>query len=223
MASALACLLLTLGLEAIRQEITSLEASLNEVKSKIPAKNSSDDTATKKNELRDSLKAQLQQIQELAAQRAKLFEQINAIQASLKKKAETAKSEKDKLGYKSVEEIDRQIDSLESELRTGQAKLIEEKRMVAEISNLKKARKVLESHSNQQSSSESDKATLDTLRAQVKALDEQRTTLRSGADAIRAELNKVSDELKGSRDSITSLLDQRKAAKAALDAAYDRL
>ncbi|KAL2915050.1 multicopy suppressor of BFA (Brefeldin A) [Polyrhizophydium stewartii] len=194
-----------------------------EIQDKIPAKGSNDSTATLKNELREKLNAQMQQMKDLSAKRTKLVEEIAAIQAGLKKKSEAAKSEKDKLGYKTVDEIDAQIKQLELDLQSGQAKLIEEKRMVAEISNLKKARKVLEGHSSQQSSAESEKAKIDAIRAELKTLDGERDAVREATNATRAELNTVSDSLKETRVSFSGLLEQKKAAKAAVDAAFDKL
>ncbi|KAH9270067.1 hypothetical protein BASA83_007897 [Batrachochytrium salamandrivorans] len=179
----------------VRNEIAELQQKMKEIQDQIPDKGTNDSVSTLKSELREKLNSQLQDIKDFAAKRSKILDQLAALQSALKKKFEAEKAEKGKIRFKTVEEVDARINELEMEIQTGQAKLFDEKRMVSEISNLKKVRKVLEGHSQQQSTTDSDKAAIDTLRTELKSLDSGRAALREAADATRAKLTKVTDTL----------------------------
>eukprot|EP00842_Homolaphlyctis_polyrhiza_P004945 jgi/Hompol1/5451/HPOL_001702-RA len=194
------------------------------IQAKIPPKTANDPaSASPKDALRETLTAQMQAMKDLSEQRKKLFDEITATQAILKKKLETARGEKEKLGFKNVEEIDRQINSIESQVSSGALSATEERRALNEISSLKKARKVLEGHGSQQTSVEADRAKIDALRAQMKAIETQRDAAREATDATRAQLNTLTESLKESRSVVTSLLEEKKNAKALVDAAFEKL
>ncbi|KAH6571934.1 hypothetical protein BASA60_006891 [Batrachochytrium salamandrivorans] len=207
----------------VRNEIAELQQKMKEIQDQIPDKGTNDSVSTLKSELREKLNSQLQDIKDFAAKRSKILDQLAALQSALKKKFEAEKAEKGKIRFKTVEEVDARIDELEMEIQTGQAKLFDEKRMVSEISNLKKVRKVLEGHSQQQSTTDSDKAAIDTLRTELKSLDSGRAALREAADATRAKLTKVTDTLNESRGSISELLEKKKANKILVDAAFEKI
>ncbi|KAK6098448.1 multicopy suppressor of BFA (Brefeldin A) [Batrachochytrium dendrobatidis] len=186
-------------IQEIRNEIAELQQKMKEIQDKIPEQNTGDAVSTRKNELREKLSVHLQEIKELAGKRTKLVDQLTALQSALKKS-----------------EIEKQI-------QFGQVKLIDEKRMVSEISNLKKVRKVLEGYSQQQTTNDNDKAAIETLRAELKTLDGQRASLRELADTTRAELNKVAESLSTSRESLSGLLEQKRAIKSQVDAAFEKM
>jgi uncharacterized coiled-coil DUF342 family protein len=87
-----------------------------------------------------------------------------------------------------VEEIESKISALEKTLTSGTLKLIEEKKTVAEISSLKKSRKTLEALGSQASAIEGEKQNLDSLRAELNALDPKRKLINDEYDAIKNEL-----------------------------------
>ena len=110
---------------------------------------------------------------------------------------------------------------------------------------MKKAKKILEGFSVQQSSAEGEKSKLDELRAALNAIDPQRNAVREKIDAVRAQLNELDGERKEQMGSFTDLvsslrfhgimgqatptrfhdfqLNERKAVKAELDAEFDKL
>ncbi|RKO91305.1 hypothetical protein BDK51DRAFT_21211, partial [Blyttiomyces helicus] len=112
---------------------------------------------------------------------------------------------------------------LEQQLATGSAKLIEEKRMVAEISNLRKSKKILEGFSGHVSTAEAEKAKLDSLRDSLTAIDPQRDAIRTEIDSLKSQLAALDGERKGKMENYGELADARKAAKSALDAEFDKL
>ncbi|EGF79681.1 hypothetical protein BATDEDRAFT_35219 [Batrachochytrium dendrobatidis JAM81] len=210
-------------IQEIRNEIAELQQKMKEIQDKIPEQNTGDAVSTRKNELREKLSVHLQEIKELAGKRTKLVDQLTALQSALKKKFESERTEKAKIGHRTVESVDSRIDEIEKQIQFGQVKLIDEKRMVSEISNLKKVRKVLEGYSQQQTTNDNDKAAIETLRAELKTLDGQRASLRELADTTRAELNKVAESLSTSRESLSGLLEQKRAIKSQVDAAFEKM
>ncbi|KAJ3281939.1 hypothetical protein HK104_011184 [Borealophlyctis nickersoniae] len=212
------------SLAEINAQIEILKAKQAEAQSKI---NGTDNIKGSFDGRRKELRAQLDELMkernELNDQRTKISDKMTAIQSTLKKRGDEVRNSKDRLGYKSVEEVDQQINALEKQLQTGQAKLIEEKRMVAEISNLRKAKKVIEGFSAQQSSVQDERAKLDELRAQLNALHPQRNAVREKLDAVRAQLNELDNERKSQMGSFNELVNERKSVKAELDAEFDKL
>ncbi|KAJ3004828.1 hypothetical protein HKX48_001032 [Thoreauomyces humboldtii] len=160
---------------------------------------------------------------ELSDKRGKLFEQLKTLQANLKKKSDATKTSTDRLGYKSVEDVEKQISSLERQQRSGEASLPEEKRIVAEISNLKKAKKILEGLAGQQSTVEDDKDQIKELRAQVDALNPARGAVNAKIDAVKAQITVLKDQQKERQGSVQELWTARHAVKAELDAEWESL
>jgi uncharacterized coiled-coil DUF342 family protein len=112
--------------------------------------------------------------------------------------------------YRSVKELTDQIKSLEAQLSSGKVtKLIEEKRIVQEISTLKKHFKALDALTGQQSSVTNDKADIDELRAKLAVLDPLRSSLNRDLDAAKAELNAFEAERKEAVGGMTDLFNVR--------------
>ncbi|TPX71215.1 hypothetical protein SpCBS45565_g01256 [Spizellomyces sp. 'palustris'] len=210
-------------LKEIDNNIEALKKQLAEAQNRISGTDIKDAFTDRRKDLREQQDALIKQRNELQDQRGKIIDQLKAIQATLRKKTDDARSSKDRLGYKSVEDVDKQISTLERQLQSGEASLHEEKRIVAEISNLKKARKILEGFSSQQSSVESDKKQLDDLRAQLDAIEPQRNEIRTKIDAVKAQLTDLDNERKSKMGSFNDLVNDRKSIKADLDAEFDKL
>jgi len=159
---------------------------------------------------------------ELSDQRNGLLDQIKRIQGDVRKKGDALKSSKDKMPYRSVKELTDQITSLEAQLSSGKVtKLIEEKRIVQEISTLKKHFKTLNALGSQQSSVTNDKADIDELRAKLNLLDPLRSSLNTDLDAAKGELNAFEAERKEAVGGMTDLFNVRNKIKEDLDAEYD--
>lgn len=133
------------------------------------------------------------------------------------------KSSKDKLAFKSVKEIDDQISLLEQQLSSGSVKLFEEKRIVQEISNLNKSRKILEGFSSQQASFDAEKADIDTLRAKLDSLNPVRDQLNKQLDQAKADLASFEAARKEQVGNMSELFATRNAIKAELDAEFDKV
>ncbi|KAI8819691.1 uncharacterized protein EV422DRAFT_533950 [Fimicolochytrium jonesii] len=210
-------------LKEIDNNIETLKKKHAEAQQKLNGTDNINDAyADRRKEFRTALDDLIKESNAIRDNRQKLIEKQKQIQEGLRARTNESKSSKDRLGYKSVEDVEKQILTLERQQQSGELSLLEEKRIVAEISNLKKSKKILEGLAGQQSSVEADKALLDEIRKQVDALNPERTALQQKIDAVKAKLAEVDTERKGKLGTLNELRDDRKAAKAELDAEFEK-
>ncbi|KAJ3216974.1 hypothetical protein HDU67_008703 [Dinochytrium kinnereticum] len=217
--------------EAHEREITAIKDQIEAVQKKLSAVqqtiNSTDHIKGsydgKRKELRAKLDELAKQRSEVNDQRTKILDKMKAVQANIKKKNDEVKSSKDKLGVKNVEDIEKQIASLEQQLTDGNLKLTDEKRIVSDIANLKKARKVLDTLGSQSSTVEGDKKQVDAYRAELDTLGPKKDAINKEYDVVKAELKDVDDGKRKDLGGLTELINQRKALKAEVDAAYESM
>ena len=99
-------------------------------------------------------------------------------------------------------------------------KLVDEKKALNEISNLKKTRKTVESFAALQQSIDAEKATLDEIRAglddpETKAINDKFTKVKNELDTM----NKAHEEASKGRDG---LFEERNSISAQIDAVYTK-
>ncbi|KAI8907889.1 hypothetical protein EDD86DRAFT_208418 [Gorgonomyces haynaldii] len=109
---------------------------------------------------------------------------------------------------------------LEQQLQSGGIPLIEEKRIVAEISTLKKTKKQLETL-NQPGAIDAEKQKLDEIKPLIKTYDEQIAKLDVQLTEAKTTMTKHEQELSATRDSLNDLFTQKKDLSAKLNAAKD--
>ena len=129
-------------------------------------------------------------------------------------------AQKAKFPFKSTAELDNQIKGLEAKVDSGSLKLVEERKLLNEISSLRKSRKTVESFAAQQASIEADRKQIDEIKAQLdnpeaKAASDKYNALKDQLD----EVNKKADEVHANKSKI---YEERDAAKQRLDDAYTR-
>lgn len=97
--------------------------------------------AKRQQELKTELNAIRQTQQGNKSGRNAIFEKIKKLDEQLKQQLNELKTAKGKSSYKSVEEIDSEIARLQKQVDGGMMKLVDEKKALAEISSLNKAKK----------------------------------------------------------------------------------
>ncbi|TQS32354.1 hypothetical protein Golomagni_07330, partial [Golovinomyces magnicellulatus] len=117
------------------------------------------------------------------------------------------KNAKAKVPYKSAEDVDRQIASLEGQVNSGTMKLVDEKKALADISSLRKVRKNFGQFDDSQK-------TIDDLRAKIKEIkdsmeDPEQKAMSEQYNKIQAELDKIKAEQDVAYKSLSSLRDER--------------
>lgn len=123
--------------------------------------------------------------------------------------------------FRSLEELDSRIKSLEQKVDSGTLKLVDEKKSLTEISQLKKSRKTVESHSKLQASIDDDKIKIDAIRATLdhgesKVASEKYLALREKLDVInkgRDAINQDREQLFTQRNEYSKQIDELRAQK----------
>ncbi|KAI9363052.1 hypothetical protein BD770DRAFT_315244 [Pilaira anomala] len=188
------------------------------VKTKIEKLGKSDNTR------REELKEQLDQIRERQSEikqsRKPIYDQLEALNDSIKKKVGTVKSFQSKVPFKSTNEVDERIRELEIQLERG-VRLVEEKKIFQEISILKRGRTQVEGVTEQQEAIEKERALYNDLRKNVD--DGENKRLSDKYELLNTELKTLITEAIKQREERTKLFDERTRLKTLLDDAYQTL
>lgn len=138
------------------------------------------------------------------------LDQIKRLDEQVRSRVNEQKGAKAKVPYKTLEEVDRQIETLDRQVNSGSMKLVDEKKALSDISNLRKVRKNFGQFDDAQRQ-------IDELRAKIKeikdtmedpeqkALSEQYNTIQAELDAIKAEQDEAYKGLSSLRDERSKL------------------
>lgn len=141
-----------------------------------------------------------------------LLTKADKVKEDIKKKTGEAQEMKSKLPYRSIADMDHRIDELESQIESGQFRLIEEKQILAEISKLRKMKKSLDSIDGSSGDVNTIKLRFEKLRGEVAEKDQQINNAKAKVDAIAKKV----EELIGNKQ-------ESQASKEARSANIDRL
>ncbi|RQM07801.1 hypothetical protein DH86_00000679 [Scytalidium sp. 3C] len=199
-------------------------AKFNAVRAKLDSAqpNNKDSPVAKR---RAELLAQLKEIREQQnagkAGRNQTFEQIKKLDEQLKTRIAEQKQARSRVNFKSVEDLDREIDRLEKQVNGGMMKLVDERKTLTEITNLKKQRKNFAGFDDAQKGIDDTKAKLKALRDSLddpesKALSDKYTKIQAELDTIKAEQDDVYKNLNQLRDERTRLHAEQQEKFAAI-------
>lgn len=201
------------NLDKAQREHSAVMEKYNAIKAKIelaqPNKNKDQPSPTQKR--RQELIAQANEIRQKQAggknARTSKQEQIKRLDEQLRSRITEQKNARGKINYKTVEDVDREIDRLDKQVSTGMMKLVDEKKALTEISNLRKLRKNFSQFDNQQKE-------IDDLRAKIKAIkdtmdDPEAKALSEQYNKIQAEIDVIKAEQDEAYKSLSSLRDER--------------
>lgn len=121
-----------------------------------------------------------------------VFEQIKKLDEQLKSRIAEQKVARSRVSYKNVGEIDAEIEKLDKQVNSGTMKLVDEKKALADISNLRKQKKGFSGFDDAQKGIDDVKAKLKELRdglddPAAKALSEKYNAIQAELDSIKAE------------------------------------
>ncbi|KAK4050344.1 multicopy suppressor of BFA (Brefeldin A) [Microbotryomycetes sp. JL221] len=204
--------------DALRKQIDALQLKQTDIKNKIASVSGRGPNHERKQALRQELDSLRAEQARLKGGRGKTLDQVKTMQDNVGRKIKDLQAAKAKAPYKSVAEVDNQIKNLERQVESGQMKLVDEKKALAEISNLKKQRKTVESFGEQQATIDAEKKQIDEIRASLD--DPEAKAISDKFNATRAELdkiNKAQDEASKGRDA---LFDERNAISKELDGLF---
>jgi uncharacterized coiled-coil DUF342 family protein len=172
-----------------------------------PNKSKDSPAAKKRQELINQL-AEIRQKQAGGkAGRNQIFDQIKKLDEQLKSRIAEQKTARSRVSFKNVEEVDREIDRLEKQVNGGMMKLVDEKKALSEISNLRKQRKGFAGFDEAQKGIDDTKAKIKALKDSLE--DPEAKALSAKYDEIQTELNEVKAEQDEAYKNISSLREQR--------------
>ncbi|KAK0619907.1 hypothetical protein B0T14DRAFT_431864 [Immersiella caudata] len=198
------------------KEYQDVMTKYNAIKAKIdlatPNKNKDQPTPTQRR--RQELIAQLNEIrtQQGAGKNARTskLDQIKRLDEQLKSRIAEQKASRGKVNFKSVEDVEREIKRLEELVDSGKLKLVDEKKTLTEVNNLKKSKKLFASFDEGQKKIDDIKAEIKAIKDSMenpesKALSERYNTLQAELDAIKAEQDEAYKGLSSLRDERSKL------------------
>ncbi|TQN73902.1 hypothetical protein CSHISOI_01528, partial [Colletotrichum shisoi] len=189
---------------------------LNAIKAKIdiamPNKNKEQQSPTQKR--RAELIAQANEIRQKQGAgknaRTSKLDQIKRLDEQLRSRIAEQKTARSKVNYKSVEEVDRQIEKLDSQVNLGTMKIVDEKKALAEISSLRKLKKNFSQFDDSQKQIDDLKSKIKEIKdsmedPEAKAMSEQYNKIQAELDAIKAEGDEAYKNLSSLRDERSRL------------------
>ncbi|WWC65683.1 uncharacterized protein I303_108304 [Kwoniella dejecticola CBS 10117] len=205
--------------EDLNKQIAEVKTKLDAIRSRISltqAPQSGDRRSAIKQEM-DSLRSEQAKFK---GDRNKLFDEMKRVQEQLQKKIKDVQGQKGKVQFRTVSEIDDRIASLEKSIESGSLKLVDEKKALAEITTLRRSRKVLETTGSVDDAIAADKARIDELKKQLddpeaKKVSERFDELKKEMDGLRAEGDKAYEE-RG------KLFDERNSYSKEMDDLYEK-
>ncbi|OLN88253.1 hypothetical protein CCHL11_00406 [Colletotrichum chlorophyti] len=203
-------------LKVAEKELKEAQDKLNAIKAKIdlatPNKNKDQPSPTQKR--RQELIAQANEIRQKqgAGKNARTgkLDQIKRLDEQLRSRINEQKTARSKVSFKSVEEVDRQIEKLESQVNSGSMKIVDEKKALAEISSLRKLKKNFSQFEDSQKQIDDLKAKIKEIKdsmedPEAKAMSEQYNKIQAELDAIKAEGDEAYKNLSSLRDERSKL------------------
>ncbi|KAJ2787205.1 multicopy suppressor of BFA (Brefeldin A) [Coemansia interrupta] len=204
-------------LAEVDAKIDMLRKEQDDVKARInrndPRKGPS---ADKRGKLLDRLQDIRKEQSSLKKSRGKVFDRHASLTASISKKTADLKAQQSKLTYKTVDAIDEVLAKHQSQIDSGNLKIVEERRLSDEMAGLRRAKKQVEQAAALQKNIEADLAELAEIDEQIagtnaRALGEEYDRLQSELDSLRAsqeEGHQKRGELFSERSRILKELDQ---------------
>lgn len=180
----------------------------------MPNKNKDQPSPTQQR--RQELIAQANEIRQKQAggknARSSKLEQIKRFDEQVRSRIAEQKTAKSKVPFKSLEDVDRQIASLDKQVNSGTMKLVDEKKALADISSLRKVRKNFGQFEDSQKQ-------IDDLRAKIKEIkdsmeDPEQKAMSEQYNKIQAELDAIKAEQDEAYKGLSSLRDERSKLQA---------
>ncbi|CAE6530877.1 unnamed protein product [Rhizoctonia solani] len=206
--------------DALKKEMETVQAQLSAVKDKIASLGKNGPANERRDELKTELDSLRSQQAGSKAGRTHTLDKLKALQEENQKKIKDIQAAKSKIQYKSVQDVENQIRKLDSQVESGNMKIADEKRALAEISQLKRSRKIVEAFQGDEEAIQANKARIEELK---KELDDPEAKAASDRfDAIKAELEEIKKEQDDAYASRNKIYDERSAISATLDELYQK-
>lgn len=202
----------------------------NQIKAKIDTarpSNQDSPSAKKQQELQAELTSIRQKQQGFKSSRSTTQEKINALDSTLKARITEQNNSRGRMSFKNVEEVDKEIARLETQVDSGSMRLVDEKKALSDISTMRKQRKNFAGLDEAQNVINDLKAQIAGLRKtldtpEAKALSDRYTEIQKELDGIKAEKDGVFKNLNSLKAERTKLQGQQREKWAVIKETKDK-
>ena len=193
------------------KELKSAEERMKNVKAKLDMarpNNKDSPTAKRQQELRTELQGIRTQQQSSKSGRTQTLDKVKRLDENLKSRIAEQKTARSRVQYKSVDDINREIDRLQKQVDAGTMKIVDEKKSLADISQLNRQKKGFAAFDEAQKGIDDVKSQIAELKKSMddpesKALSDRYTQITAELDQIKAEQDDVYKNLNTLRDERT--------------------
>ena len=155
------------------------------------------------------------------------MDKIKRLDENLKSRINEQKAARSKTQFKSVDEVQQQIDRLQKSVDAGTMKIVDEKKALAEISQLNRQKKGFAGFEDAQKGIDDVKSQIAELRKTLddpesRALSDRYTAITTELDSIKAEQDEAFKSLNALRDERTKAHDEQQKRYGAVKEIKDR-
>jgi uncharacterized coiled-coil DUF342 family protein len=193
----------------LNDKIKKIEASVTLLSAQIESTTTPKVDSEKRQALTASLRKLISSQDEIKKKRHLINDQIRLIDQNIKKKVAEITSKTSKYNFKTIEDIDKKIRKLESEIESGSLMLVEEKKALKEISSLNKLKKDFAGIELTQKSIDSDKAKIVELKSSLSALSNK--DIQAKFEQTTKELDELSNKNKDVQTKRDELFNKRRS------------
>lgn len=184
-------------------------------------------SAKRQQELRTELGSIRDQQKNSKTGRSGVMDKIKRLDEHLKARINENKSARSKVNFKSADEVQKQIDQLQKQVDSGTMKIVDEKKALADISQLNRQKKGFASFDEAQKGIDELKAQIAELRKglddpESKALSERYTQITTELDKIKAEQDDAYKNLNSLRDERTKAHEDQQKKYSAVKEIKDK-
>jgi len=205
---------------AIEAQINKLRLRISMISDEVRSLTASDTQLSAREELRSQIEVLRAKKDQLISQKNPVFQRLQDSQTTFRRKMDELQAAKDKLPFKRIEDVDKLLAEYDAQVTSGQLKLIEEKRIVAEMSKLRKARKQIESF-NGDSAMVDLKKTIDALRANINEKDAAIKSIQEQLNGLHDQLGKISSSRSQAQVKIKALLSEKANLSKTMNGLYE--
>ncbi|KAH3679623.1 hypothetical protein WICMUC_000855 [Wickerhamomyces mucosus] len=208
-------------LSKLNSELKQKDIQLNEINSQINKTSIDSKIQLERKELINQLNELKKNQADLKSKREIINSKIKELDNQLKRKINEISSITSKYSFKSINDIDLKISKSDEEISTGSLSLVEERRLIKEISNLRKLRKDFQLVETQQISIDNDKFKINELKKNLSSLNSKE--ISNKFDSIQKKLDEISLDNKSINDKRNLLINNRKKIYNEKDLIYGKI
>lgn len=184
-------------------------------------------SAKRQQELRAELQSIRQQQQSSKSSRGQVLDRIKRLDENMKSRIAEQKTARSRVQFKSADDVQKEIDRLQKSVDAGTMKIVDEKKALADISQLNRQKKTFVAFDEAQKGIDDVKSQIAELKKSMddpesKALSDRYTQITSELDKIKAEQDDVYKNLNALRDERTQAHEDQQKKYASVKEIKDR-